>query len=346
MAAIAAFFKALFQPQKQSPEKEPPFETTNLTWMKIARQEIGQKEIEGVQDNPRIVEYHKATDLGESDDETPWCSSFVNWVFMQCGMKRTKDAMARSWLNWGFPMDKPDYGCIVVFWRDNPEGYKGHVGFYTGVDSNGDLLVLGGNQDNQVKIKAYSKNQVLGYRWPIVEIKSQVSILSWERNHPERIYWSKHLRELILAKFNLFDSTSDFIKFRPDYYSLNKDQRVSVWSEFFCWLIYYECAWNPKSNSVDVGNKEERDTHSVGLLQLSVIDQESYNLHMGYNFTDLQDPIKNLNLGLAIFAKQLEKKRKVLIPVGESGLYWATLHPGGKYDKTSEIADKVKVFRV
>jgi uncharacterized protein (TIGR02594 family) len=133
-------------------------------WLTVARGEIGQTEIEGAQNNPRIVEYHAATSLHASDDETPWCSAFANWCMKQAGIKGTGEANARSWLNWGRQLSAPVAGCVVVLKRGNSTT-SGHVTFYVG--RNGDYLqVLGGNQSNKVKISNYPVADVLGYRWP------------------------------------------------------------------------------------------------------------------------------------------------------------------------------------
>jgi hypothetical protein len=69
----------------------------------------------------------------------------------------------------------------------------------------------------------------------------------------------------------------------------------------------------------------------------AVVDQTNYRLSFGYSFADLQDPIKNLHLGVAIMARQIDRHGKLFIPVGESGVYWSTLHPGGKHDKSAAI---------
>ena len=135
-------------------------------WYQIAFREMesGVDEISGPQDNPRIVEYHQATSLRATDDETPWCSSFVNWCMMKAAIQRTNSAAARSWLNWGVELENPQLGCVVVFERtSNPTA--GHVGFYHG-EHNGRILLLGGNQSNQVSISPQSKDKWLGYRWP------------------------------------------------------------------------------------------------------------------------------------------------------------------------------------
>ena len=105
-------------------------DSTEPKWLRVARGEIGVKEAIGNQDNPRVVGYHLSTTLDKSDaseDETPWCSSFVNWCMEKAGEDGTNSAWARSWLKWGYPMDVPNRGCVVVFSRGNSSG---HVAFF------------------------------------------------------------------------------------------------------------------------------------------------------------------------------------------------------------------------
>lgn len=166
--------------------------------------------------------------------------------------------------------------------------------------------------------------------------------LDWEKNHPERAPWSKALLAEVDAHFSSFDKAADARIFCPNYDYTSRAQKEFMWATLIVWTSYNECAWNPADASVDVGAVSDRDTWSVGLLQLSVVDQASYGFKFGYVYADLQDPVKNLHLGVAIMAQSIEKKKKLLIEVGESGLYWATLHPGGKYDKTAAIAVHTK----
>lgn len=167
--------------------------------------------------------------------------------------------------------------------------------------------------------------------------------LTWESvSHPERLSWSSGLRQIVSAYLPILDKAKDISLFCPNYSALSSDQKNNLWADLFAATSYYESAYDPKSNSVDVGSQNDPNSWSVGLLQLSVVDQESYNLPFGFSFSDLQDPIKNLQLGVAIMSAQVKKYGTVLINVGSPGLYWATLHPGGKYDESSAIEAKTK----
>jgi len=138
--------------------------TNKPSWLVIAEGEIGVKEIDGSGNNPRVIEYHSVTSLKATDDETAWCASFVSWCLEQAGIKSTRSAAARSYLNWRIKLDKPIIGCIVVFKRGTSKT-SGHVAFYMG-ETEHSILVLGGNQGNKVGIAKYSKVDLLDYRWP------------------------------------------------------------------------------------------------------------------------------------------------------------------------------------
>ncbi len=128
----------------------------------IAKSLIGITEIKGSKHNPGIVQFWKDIKRGGiKDDETPWCAAFVGACLERAGIKSSRFESAKSYLSWGDKLDKPAYGCVVVFTRVG----GGHVGFVVGEDTNGNLQVLGGNQSDQVNIRSFPKDRVSGYRW-------------------------------------------------------------------------------------------------------------------------------------------------------------------------------------
>lgn len=143
----------------------PPAPASNFPWFEIAHAEIGTREVTGSGDNPRIVAYHRSTNLdapSASNDETPWCSSFVNWCVERSGHAGTDSAWARSWLSWGRPTNNPTKGCIVVFSRGVSSG---HVAFFVSRTST-NIRVLGGNQNDEVNVSNYPASRLLGFRIP------------------------------------------------------------------------------------------------------------------------------------------------------------------------------------
>lgn len=152
-------------------------------WLLIAEKEIGQHEIKGGE-NPRIIEYDATTTLAAKEDETPWCSSFVNWCLKQAGIHGTNSAAAKSWLDWGMALNNPQEGCICVIHQKakgkdsltgSSSGY--HVAFWLSDDGKY-VSLLGGNQSDSVKVSNFNlaSYEILECRWP----KSQSDVKSLE----------------------------------------------------------------------------------------------------------------------------------------------------------------------
>jgi uncharacterized protein (TIGR02594 family) len=109
----------------------------------------------------------------DSPDETPWCSAFVNGIAWELRLPRSKSARARSWLNVGVPVwinEARPGSDVVVLKRGTgiqpgPEVIEapGHVGFFAGLQDSR-VLVLGGNQGNQVTIASFHLDRLLGIR--------------------------------------------------------------------------------------------------------------------------------------------------------------------------------------
>ena len=169
--------------------------------------------------------------------------------------------------------------------------------------------------------------------------------LSWEGaagEHPERKEWSTALVGYLNEKFDSFDKAKDSSFFCPKFSSLTHDQKVNVWAETLVWVAYYESGWNPKSASVDVGTQDNKDSWSIGLLQMSVTDQANYGFPFGYSYNDLLLPAPNLRLGVAIMAKQIERRGAIVLTKPDSAIYWSTIFKGGRYDSSQSIAGHVK----
>lgn len=121
---------------------EPP-------WLIEARKHEGQREVKGPRHNARIIDWLTRLKAWWQDDETPWCGVFVAHCVGMAGHELPRYWMrAKDWLNWGESIACPVVGAVVVFTRDG----GGHVGFVVGKDAKGNLMVLGGNQGDMVKM--------------------------------------------------------------------------------------------------------------------------------------------------------------------------------------------------
>lgn len=140
-------------------------------WVKVGLKEVGTKEINGKVHSARVIEYHKTTAGKYSNDEVPWCGSFVNWVMIKSKYGVIKDGntftvkypeRAKSWLEFGQEVKFPTLGAIAVKTRSG----GGHVCFVIGTDGKDNLYCLGGNQNNEVNIQLYPRTAFIEFRVP------------------------------------------------------------------------------------------------------------------------------------------------------------------------------------
>lgn len=135
-------------------------------WLVKALSYRGVRETKGAKHTAEILGWWQKIRASFRDDETPWCAAFVGGVLEECGILSTRSAAARSYQKWGVQLDGPVVGAVVVFWRGTPTSASGHVGFVVGKDAGGNILVVGGNQGDEVSVKSFAKSRVLSYHWP------------------------------------------------------------------------------------------------------------------------------------------------------------------------------------
>jgi uncharacterized protein (TIGR02594 family) len=150
----------------------PPPETISLTAYDLATRFVGIEEINGEEDNHRILSWLRHDVMWPQHDEVPWCSAFMNEICWLLRLPRSKSLRARSWLLVGKPINLSDAKAafdVCIFKRGGDESgpdvidAPGHVGFYAG-KGDGNVYVLGGNQGDKVCVKPYPLERLLGVR--------------------------------------------------------------------------------------------------------------------------------------------------------------------------------------
>lgn len=135
---------------------------TEPKYLKYARSMIGQREIGATNKAPFLFEIAKKLNVLWLYGQ-PWCGMFVADCLTRFNYPIPKHFYrAKAWLDYGKKIDEPCHGCIVIFDRKG----GGHVGFVVGKNRANQLLVLGGNQSNQVSIQPFNNDRILGYRLP------------------------------------------------------------------------------------------------------------------------------------------------------------------------------------
>ncbi len=136
-----------------------------MTPFDIARGYIGTTEGLGPANNPVVMEMYASVghDWVEHDS-VAWCAAFVGHCLEKAGMRSTRKLTARSYLDWGIPVDIADAqpGDIGVIPRGS-SSWQGHVFFIDRIEGAW-VWGLGGNQSDAVNVKRYPISKLLGVR--------------------------------------------------------------------------------------------------------------------------------------------------------------------------------------
>lgn len=186
----------------------------------------------------------------------------------------------------------------------------------------------------------------------------KMQALAWESTkYPERTEWSKYLQDIILNEWSsLLPGADDIETFCPRYNSLDNNQRANAWAQLFVAIAKYESAYSPVSRmhetTMGTDPVTRKPVYSEGLLQLSYQDvqwapfcqfdwQKDKNLSATDPKKTILDPYINLHCGVGIMAKQIKSKGRIVV---SSGVYWAVIKSGGRYQQINNIASIVKTL--
>ncbi len=92
-----------------------------------------------------------------------WCANFMNMVLQRSGHQTTGSNMARSFASYGRRVSGPQVGAIAVMSRGKRGG---HVGVVSGIDADGNPIVISGNHNRRVAEATYSKSRIYAYVMP------------------------------------------------------------------------------------------------------------------------------------------------------------------------------------
>lgn len=128
---------------------------------------IGTKEIPGAKSNAAIMGWAKELGIEKIylNDDTPWCGLFMGVILLRAGREPLRSyncLRARDWAGWGLKVEgAAELADILVFQRAG----GGHVGLYVGEDETC-YHVLGGNQNNQVRVDRIERERCVAVRRP------------------------------------------------------------------------------------------------------------------------------------------------------------------------------------
>lgn len=87
-----------------------------------------------------------------------WCGKFMEMIAPSAAARISNPALARNWIAAG-PRVPCSTGTVAVLGRGRRGG---HVGVVSGVDANGNLMIVSGNHNRTVGEGLYSRSRVIG----------------------------------------------------------------------------------------------------------------------------------------------------------------------------------------
>jgi uncharacterized protein (TIGR02594 family) len=91
-----------------------------------------------------------------------WCGAFMDMVLKRTG-HRGGGNLARSYARYGIRVGSPQVGALAVMARGKGGG---HVGVVSGLDAEGNVIVVSGNHNNTVAESVYPRSRIFAYVMP------------------------------------------------------------------------------------------------------------------------------------------------------------------------------------
>jgi uncharacterized protein (TIGR02594 family) len=90
-----------------------------------------------------------------------WCGAFMDKVLRDTGHKGGGN-LALGYLHYGTRVSGPQVGAIAVMGRRG----GGHVGVVSGIDANGNPIIVSGNHNHTVAESVYPRSRIVAYVMP------------------------------------------------------------------------------------------------------------------------------------------------------------------------------------
>ena len=119
-----------------------------------------------------VSEARKYMGTNPTDRKRLWCATFMNMVLAKAGYSGTNSDAAKSFAQYGRRISEPRVGAIAVLTRGKNGG---HVGVVSGVDANGNPIIISGNHNKRVGEATYARSRVIAYVMPAERGKTQLA---------------------------------------------------------------------------------------------------------------------------------------------------------------------------
>lgn len=110
-----------------------------------------------------VSEARKYMGTNPTDRKRLWCATFMNMVLAKVGYSGTNSDAAKSFAYYGRRISEPKVGAIAVLTRGKRGG---HVGVVSGIDVQGNPIIISGNHNKSVGESVYPRARVIAYVMP------------------------------------------------------------------------------------------------------------------------------------------------------------------------------------
>ncbi|HEX3710172.1 MAG TPA: TIGR02594 family protein [Pseudolabrys sp.] len=111
--------------------------------------------------NDLVAEARKYIGTNPTGRGSLWCGAFMDLVLKQTGHKGGGN-LALGYEHYGTRVSGPQVGAIAVMGRHG----GGHVGVVTGIDGNGNPIIVSGNHNHTVAESVYPRGRIAAYVVP------------------------------------------------------------------------------------------------------------------------------------------------------------------------------------
>lgn len=115
----------------------------------------------GYTSNALVTEARKYLGTNPTGRSTLWCGAFMDMVLKRTG-RAGGGNLAKAYASYGARVSGPQVGAIAVMRR----GGGGHVGVVSGIDPNGNPIIVSGNHNRTVAEAVYPRSRITAYVMP------------------------------------------------------------------------------------------------------------------------------------------------------------------------------------
>jgi uncharacterized protein (TIGR02594 family) len=115
----------------------------------------------GFTSNSLVSEARKYIGTNPTGRRSLWCGAFMDMVLKRTGHQGGGN-LASSYARYGTRVAGPQVGAIAVMGRRG----GGHVGVVSGIDANGNPIIVSGNHNHTVAESVYPRSRISAYVMP------------------------------------------------------------------------------------------------------------------------------------------------------------------------------------